>query len=256
MRPLPQDLKTNNALIDAYLDNGFAQVRGMSSRFATSISSWLMLMQSEAKIEGDFLEIGTFEGRYFIALAHALKPTEIAIGIDTFDWPNERVEATLHENATNNALQAEKFITLKTNTANLTPQDISRHFKNKTARFIHIDGDHSPDPLTKDLELAINLLHPKGLICLDDMLHPAYPFLVVTVNKFLEKHADYRLMCIIDREDIIGAAKFLLCHKDVTDFYEQALMTHYKKRHFVLGGDARGHHCVVLTPRPRLARVD
>ncbi|MET0605329.1 MAG: hypothetical protein ABWZ80_02640, partial [Beijerinckiaceae bacterium] len=65
-----------------------------------------------------------------------------------------------------------------------------------------------------------------------------------------------RVVAIIDREDIVGAAKFLLCRVDAVALYEKPLMERYPKRHFVLGGDALGHHCVVLTPEPRLAEVD
>jgi hypothetical protein len=98
-------------------------------------------------------------------------------------------------------------------------------------------------------------LHPQGLIVLDDMLHPSYPFLTSIVQRFLEQNQDFRLMAVIDREDIVGAAKFVLCRTDSVGFYENYLMQRFKKRHFVLGGDALGHHCVVLTIKPRLAKV-
>ena len=62
-------------------------------------------------------------------------------------------------------------------------------------------------------------------------------------------------MCVIDREDIVAAPKFLICRADAVALYETDLMQRFAAQHFVLGGDAMGHHCVVLTPEPRLAEV-
>ena len=42
-------------------------------------------------VAGPIAEIGPFEGRFFIALAHALAPGEKALGIDLFDWPNPEI---------------------------------------------------------------------------------------------------------------------------------------------------------------------
>jgi hypothetical protein len=77
-RLLDLDLRTGAGALDRYLDEGYTHVRGMSSRFAGAISAWLMLHQSQNGIEGDFVEIGAFQGRYFIALALALKAGERA----------------------------------------------------------------------------------------------------------------------------------------------------------------------------------
>jgi hypothetical protein len=62
-------------------------------------------------------------------------------------------------------------------------------------------------------------------------------------------------MCVIDREDIVGAAKFLLCHAEAVSLYDADLMQTFKAQHLAIGGDAMGHLCVVLTPEPRLVDV-
>ena len=110
-------------------------------------------------------------------------------------------------------------------------------------------------PLPRDLTLAHAALHPKGVICIDDMLHPAFPFLVVVVHDYLKRNPEMRLLCVIDREDIVGAPKFLLCRADAVALYESDLMTTFKAQHLTIGGDAIGHVCVVLTPHPRLVQI-
>jgi hypothetical protein len=123
-------------------------------------------------------------------------------------------------------------------------------------RFWHIDGDHSREALTADLDLALATMHPQGILCLDDMLHPGYPLLILAVHEWLERHPDWRVLCVIDREDIVAAAKFLLCHKDVVPLFEQDLMDTFKPQHWVLGSEWERYFCVVLTPHPRIAEVD
>src|SRR3989304_1282229 len=84
-------VRSGIAAVDRYLDDGFAGVVGMSSRFAAAVCCGLMRLQKELGVTGPVAEIGPFEGRFFIALAHALGPGEVALGIDKFDWPNPEV---------------------------------------------------------------------------------------------------------------------------------------------------------------------
>ena len=254
--PLAPDLHTGDAGIDAYLGNGYERVLGMSSRFAAAISAWLICHQSAQGIRGGACEIGAFQGRFFIALALALQSDERALGIDTFDWPTPSTLARFESNCRAHGLRDGQWQPWKCASETVGVDALHARLEGRPVRFFHIDGDHSPAALGRDLNLAAAVLHPEGLVCLDDMLHPAYPFLVTKVQEFLIARPDWRLMAILDREDIVGAAKFLLCRVDAVARYETALMERYPARHFVLGGDALGHHCVVLTPAPRLAIVE
>src|SRR5687767_5738335 len=80
-------------IVDIYLKDGFDDVRGMSSHFATAICAYLLARQTQLGITGHVAEIGTFEGRFFIAMALALAEGEKALGIDTFAWPDTGVLA-------------------------------------------------------------------------------------------------------------------------------------------------------------------
>ena len=72
-------VRSGLAAVDRYLDAGYATVPGMSSRFAAAICCGLLRVQSEMGVTGPVAEIGPFEGRFFIALAHALKDGETAL---------------------------------------------------------------------------------------------------------------------------------------------------------------------------------
>lgn len=248
-------IKSGISAVDRYLSNGYEEVRGFSSRFSATICAHLLRRQSELGIKGSIAEIGTYEGRFFIAMALGLKEDEHAYGFDLFDWPGSDLKAKLLANASAHALARDRFTPVSLHTGKLTPEDFSRATGGKPLRFIHVDGDHTAEALTQDLALAHAILHPDGLICIDDMLHPAFPFLVVTVHKYLTEHPDMRLMCVIDREDIIGAPKFLLCRSDAVSLYEADLMQWFKAQHLTIGGDAKGHLCVVLSPDPAIVTL-
>ena len=86
------DIASGHSAIDRFLAESYERVRGMSSRFAAAICGHLIRRQSALGIGGDLVEIGTFEGRFFIAMALGLAPGEKAIGIDRFDWPDAGIE--------------------------------------------------------------------------------------------------------------------------------------------------------------------
>ena len=247
------DFNSGIPAVDRYLANGYENVKGMSSRFSATITGHLLRRQSELGISGSVAEIGTFEGRYFIAMGLSLAGNEHAYGFDLFDWPGSPLLQRLQANTDKHGLARDRYTPCSFDTAKLTAADFARITGAEPLRFIHIDGDHSAEALTQDLMLAHASLHPQGLICIDDMLHPAFPFLVVAVHTYLQRYPEMRLMCVIDRVDIIGAPKFVLCRADAVKLYEADLMERFKAQHFTMGGDAMGHLCVVLMPHPRLA---
>jgi predicted O-methyltransferase YrrM len=249
------NIVSGHAAIDRYLANGYATVKGMSSRFAAAICGHVIRRQSELGISGDMVEIGTFEGRFFIAMALGLTDHEQALGIDRFDWPDDRVRARLLDNCAAMGLAPERIEAWQEDSRNLAPAELRKRLNGHGARFIHVDGDHTPESLAHDLELAHAVLNERGVIALDDMLHPGYPTLVVTVVEYLTRHPEMRVVCIIDREDISAAAKFLICRTDVADVYERDLMQSFAQFHFEPGARMMGHVMLVLTPEPRLAEI-
>jgi len=256
---------SGNPAVDRYIAEGYETVRGMSSAFAATICGHIIRRQTELGIRGHIAEIGTFEGRFFIAMALGLAGGERALGIDTFNWPNDGLLDLFHSHCARLGLAHDRYTAIKANVRDLSADDIRKALggqklatqaSEEKVRFWHLDGDHSREALSADLDLAAATLHPQGIICLDDMLHPGYPLLVVALYEWLERHPDWRVLCVIDREDIVAAAKFVLCHKDVVPLFEQDLMDTFKAQHFVLGSEWERYFCVVLTPKPRLAVVD
>lgn len=245
---------SGNPAVDRYVEQDYESVRGMSSRFAATICAHVLRRQSELGIQGHFAEIGTFEGRFFIAMALGLAPGEKALGIDTFDWPDEGLIDRFHAHCARFGLTVERYCAIKAAARDLSPETV-RVTLGGPVRFWHIDGDHTRPSLEADLALAAATLHPQGILCLDDMLHPGYPWLATAVHDWLAQHPEMRMLAILDREDIVAAGKFMICRAEAVDLYGQDLVDAFPQHHYKLGADCEGYHAVVLTPQPRLADV-
>jgi hypothetical protein len=152
-------------------------------------------------------------------------------------------------------LVRDRFTAWKANSRSINVADLRRKLASRMSRFFHIDGNHSYQSLSKDLALAHAVLHPQGIVCVDDMLHPGYPTLVAAVLDYLNQTPQMRVMCIIDREDIVAASKFLICQAAAVALYEKDLMTTFARFHFVLGADMVDYSTLVLTPTPRIADI-
>jgi len=224
--PLPA--RSGIVAVDAYLAQGYRSVPGMSSQFAAAITCGLMRIQTGMGVMGHVAEIGTFQGRFFIALAKALATDERALGIDRFDWPSPAVLDRFEQNCAAHGIAPEQRITWKADSGAMSPQDLLARLDGGRVRLFHIDGEHTRAALARDLELATAVMDPGGLIVLDDMLHPGYPTLMMAVLDYLRRHADMTVLCIIDRESITAAAKFVLCEQKWFKRYEAVLLEDYK----------------------------
>ena len=239
---------------DAFLENGYAKVPGMSSRFAAAICARLIAIQAKAGITGGLAEIGAFEGRFFIALMRAMRPADKGVAIDHFEWPDAQVLDRFKVNCARHGIAAKRFTAMKADSRQLWASDIVKA-AGGPARFFHVDGEHTPEHLWSDLALAAECLDPRGVMVLDDMLHPGYPLLAITVQEFLAARPEFQVCCVIDREDIVGAAKFVICRKEHSGFYYKALSKAFKQYHWPMTADFREYQSMVLTPKPRLAKI-
>jgi predicted O-methyltransferase YrrM len=255
--PAPSGTPVSSGItaVDRYLESGYASVPGMSSRFAAAVCCGLMRIQTEMGVAGAVAEIGPFEGRFFIALSHALAPGETALGIDLFDWPNPEVIDRFEANCTRHGVPPERRITWKADSRTMRPEQLLAKLGGRRPRFVHIDGEHSRAALTGDLELATDVLAPAGVIVLDDMLHPGYPTLMVAVHEYLGRHPEMCVLCIVDRESVVAATKFVLCRTEWFERYEARLLEAYRDNVWPLGADFEPHWCLVLSLDTRLAEI-
>jgi predicted O-methyltransferase YrrM len=237
-----------------YLDQGYVTVRGMSSLFAARIIAGLLRRQTETGVAGHVAEIGTFEGRLLIAMAHCLEPGERAVAIDHFIWPDQGVRGRFEANLAAHGVPAGRVVVHEADSRRVRPEELTE-LAGGAVRLFHVDGQHTPEHLTSDLRLATAVTAPDGIVALDDMLHPGYPTLALTVHAFLDANPDWRVLAIVDREDIVGASKFLLCRQPIVKGYAAWLRAAFPAYVWPMAADFVTYEALVLTPEPKLADI-
>jgi Methyltransferase domain len=250
-RNLMLNVKSGHPRIDKYLAKSYYRVPGMSSRFAAAICGHLIHQQTALNVTGDVVEIGSLEGRFFIAMALGLADGEKALAVDRFDWPDAQVEGRFLANCRANGVPRELFLHWKIDSRNITEDDFARRLDGRQVRFAHIDGHHTRECLANDLKLVHQIMHNDGIICIDDMLHPGYPLMITAVFDYLSCNPAMQLLCIIDREDIAAATKFLICRKASRALYELQLLRDFSRFHHAINADMGTYSAMVLAPHPR-----
>ena len=226
----------------------------MSSIFSALVCSVVMRIQHNAGWAGGAAEIGAFEGRFIIALALALAPGERAVAVDLFEWPDIEVEKRFKNRLLQHKLES-VCSAIRADSRTTTVSDLQESGGGKF-RFFHIDGDHSPESLASDMRLAFASMEAWGVVCLDDMLSPAYPELVSIALEIIEKSDGWRVFCVIDRESICASAKFLVARSAYADFYARALALRLGKNVWRMGAKFSSHKALVLSPEPLLVRFN
>jgi hypothetical protein len=176
--------------------------------------------------------------------------------MDLFDWPSPKVKDRFEQHCDRHAVPRERRIAWQADSQATSPEDLIAKLGGGLVRLFHIDGEHSRAALTKDLELATAVLDSAGLIVLDDMLHPGYPTLMVAVQDYLVRHPEMVMLCVIDRETIVAASKFVLCRAEWFKRYEERLLELFKDNIWPLGADFEPHWCLVLSLDTKLADID
>lgn len=239
-----------------YLRHDFRSVPGMSSRFSALVASAIMSIQRNAGWRGGVAEIGAFEGRFSVALALNLSAGERAVAVDLFEWPDAAVEYRFKRRLRYYNIES-LFTTFKTDSREIGPAEILGEMADRDKiRFFHIDGDHDSDSLWSDMRLAFACMEAWGVVCLDDMLSPAYPELASAALDFLGKMENWTVFCVVDRENIFASAKFLVCRSEYVQFYSRALALLFQRNVWRMGAKFSSHRALVLSPKPLLFRFN
>lgn len=143
-------------------------------------------LQDAFAVAGDIAEIGTFEGKTLILMAHALRQGERAIGIDCFGRPPGRDEPMRAALAANLARfgYGDRAEIITGDSLAFTPDSLRAQLGGANVRLFSVDGDHTQAAVLHDLALAEAVLAPGGIVAADDMFNPWYPGVTEALYEF------------------------------------------------------------------------
>ena len=131
------------------------------------------LFDRVAVLDGDIVEIGSWEGRSTIVLARAAAPA-VVHAVDTWRGSPGEISAVL-------AGERDVYATFLANIDKATVGNVEVHRcdwrryladRRTPVRFMFIDAEHSYREVADNIATALPLLTPGGIICGDDVHHP------------------------------------------------------------------------------------
>ena len=144
-------------------------------------------------LEGDVVEVGCWEGRSTIALAHACAPQRVH-AVDTWQGSPGEISASL-------AAQRDVLTTFLANTDGLNVDVYVMGWADYFAghagptKFLHIDAEHSYDQVAGNIAAALPFMVPGAVMCGDDVHHP--PVRQAVLEAFPAAQAIATLWCVV-----------------------------------------------------------
>ena len=158
----------------------------------------------------DSLEIGVHHGKFFIGIERLTPEHRHAFAVDIFTRQDLNVDRSgkgdlniFRENTGNYCLDPKRIVIIESDSfdcRSLLPAALS-------LGIISIDGGHTVQHTINDMAIAHDLVHPSGLVVLDDILNPGWPGVIEGAIKFMTSNQCTRLLPFA-----IGFNKLFLTH--------------------------------------------
>ena len=163
-----------------YLTRHYFQCEGWYNIQDVMACDVLLDMQRRWQIKGHLLEIGVYKGKSAAHWSLYARPDETLTLIDfSLDETIQARVGVAHPH--NNCLKRQ------------WTQDISRDDplfqQSGQYRWLHIDGGHTGEDVTRDINLVKDLASPDALIVIDDFFSPRYPQITWAILGWLQGNA-------------------------------------------------------------------
>ena len=180
--------------MDRYRANAFLNVFGWVGGQAVDALQVAASFHRQHNICGDALEIGVFQGRFFLALMAALEENEIAVAMDIFDdqelnydlsGDQAGLESIFRANVEQYADNPQSMKLFQADSLTVDVDVIKNLSINNGFRIISIDGGHTVDHAMNDLIISSKIIKGGGVILLDDFLNSHWPGVQEGYQKYM-----------------------------------------------------------------------
>lgn len=178
-----------------YMSSVYDNVYGWLGGKAVEALRLLTDYQNGYGIKGDALEIGVFQGKFFLALAAAIEADDIVVGVDIFSEqslnvdksgaPDEDLFAIFKNNVERFAPDQDAIRILTADSMVTRAADLIELAPHRGYRLISVDGGHTAEHVMNDLELAADIVVGGGVIFLDDWSSPHWPGVFEGYDRFM-----------------------------------------------------------------------
>jgi hypothetical protein len=160
-----------------YISDGRESIPGWFERGDAELFNAIDLAQRKARIVGNILEIGTYQGSSTVLLGYLRNPNERLVVCDLFESVTPTLDNYHGRTDSYSDLSRASFEANYLRFHQQLPEIIegssttlfARDF-GQTFRLIHVDGSHEYGIVRSDLQLAKSLLKPGGFVIFDDII--------------------------------------------------------------------------------------
>jgi predicted O-methyltransferase YrrM len=169
-----------------FLTSRVDPIPGWLHHEAALLTLHLSRLQRGAGLEGGVLEIGVFKGKYLSVLYHASAAGEAVVGVDLFVGADDAasIAEAVRQNIVGACGSAARLKVIVADSLQLTHDRVRADSGCDSFRLISIDGGHTKEVVSHDLELACALLCPGGIIALDDAFNHTTPGVIEGITEF------------------------------------------------------------------------
>lgn len=180
--------------MEQYRAGALAQVYGWVGPKAVDALELASEYHRQHAIRGDALEIGVFQGRFFLALLASAEPDEVAVAIDIFDeqalnvddsGTGDDTKSIFMRNVEQFAGNIDAMRLVEADSMTLRPSDILAQSPHNGYRIISVDGGHTAEHVVNDLRLAGEILVGGAAIFVDDWMSPHWPGVHEGYNRYM-----------------------------------------------------------------------
>jgi hypothetical protein len=178
-----------------------------------SYALWRALLDFQAATPGDLFEIGVWKGRSASVLATYCKQGETLFLCDL-----ELDEPAVRQAFASVGTEPQNVVRISGPSSEL-PAKLDLRAMHRSVRWMHIDGEHTGPTVWSELEMANQIVAPKGLAVVDDFFSPRYPANTTEVVRYMEKNPfHFRLLAV-------AFNKAYLCRPDSLPHYMDFMAT-------------------------------
>ena len=199
-------------VISKYITSKMHTIPGYLTQSDARIWQILMEAQSNRGVTGNLAEIGIYFGRSFFLLDMLKRDREHVWGCDLFTvekslrGKSSHYDAFLeHANRIDSNFSREHVF--QCDSASLDDRLVGD--LRAPVRFFSIDGGHLLEHLRTDCRIALQLLHPQGIIAFDDFCTPQWPEVTEGIFEFLDQNPDYKIFAISRKKAYAASVKMM-----------------------------------------------
>lgn len=165
-----------HAPLDNYMATGFDAVEGWCSPRLADFCKLIDSHQRERGVRGGVAEIGVHHGRFFMLLNSLTEADEPSWAIDVFDDQTLNIDSSGRGSKGRFVDNMEKYDRHAGKNVTAVSADSTTTLLSEVVttpvRIFSVDGGHTAEHTISDLKAAQTVLHPEGVVILDDILHP------------------------------------------------------------------------------------